>query len=326
MAANCHVTAPNTSSVHLRDLDNLVSAFTDKHPSAFHMKDRPDSATRLQVLNGVTRDEYDTNDVFTRASKIHSPTMPPMMISKIQHETGILAKSKFLVSTNALNELHFEEQVFNGTAGNQAQITDGISLDSSSVIEPDLSETQHTMDSLHLISELCDRLYSPTDFTATETISFPGSRKRRDHEVATETGFEDTPSTPAVQRLNPNNQAVLSTSSCCAAAPQSVSTLQITSADWLKIPARFGSSQSHNGNCSHNYHAITPSRNHDATETSNEELLDQRHELLGACPEPNGAISYMEQMLERFPPREMRSKPCEPDIGDVLKSSDVTGR
>lgn len=318
----------NTSSVHLRDLDNLVSRFTDKKHSAFHIKDRLHNPKFL-VFDGVSSVEEGRNDVLNHSSIL--PQSGQSMVDKIQHVTQISQEGNLLApvaitqisqernllapAANASSELHFGEQRFHGTASNQLHIVGGRPLDSlSSVIETDPYDTQHRKNSLHLINELCERLAatdpetgkdsSPSDYTHTET----------------ETMFVTTPISSASQFIPYHNNI---TDLSCANA----STCEQISA--MEFSTTFGLSDYNTGSCScvladpHNY--LISTHNRHATESGNEEILAQFYEPFGTCCEAFDAVSCMEDMVEKIPPplqsdtpMDATYNPCKLKISQLL--------
>ena len=214
------------------------------------------------------------------------------------------------------SEMNFEEQYSNGTTIKQMQIKNGIQLDSSSAASIDPSEKQQAKTSLHLISELCDRLVeTPKDCKhpySTECVTNKGT-------------LLDTPIKPAPQRLNwPDEQSDLS---CGASQRETFS--QFTSD--TNISARLGPVQAYNGSCAcvqFNRRLLMLTNNYRATEHSNKDLPVRFHEPLAARPQSTDIISYMEQMIQRISPTHHNATPsdatwkrCEPEISsDMLQS------
>lgn len=287
----------NTSSVHLRDLDNLVSGFTDKKHSAFHINDRPHNPKFLE-FDGVSSDEEERNDVLNHSSILQLSGQS--IIDKIQHVTQTSEESNLhsllAPATYASNEFHFEEQRFHGTTSmNQLHTAGGIPLDSSSpVIETDPYDTQHRKNSLHLISELCERL------AATDPEKGKDSASSDYTHTETKTMFVTTPLSSASKFIPyHNNQTELT-----CAIPQNASTSEQVSA--MEFSTTFVQSDYNNGSSScvladpHNY--LLPTHNHHATENSNEEFLAQYYEPFGTCCEPFDDVSCMEDMVEKISP------------------------
>ena len=304
----------NTSSVHLRDLDNLVSAFS-------HMKDHPHDP-RLSVLDAVSSDEKDKNDVFQRPLKYSCRTISPLrdqsVIDKIEHVTQASEESSLWASAaNASNELHFGEHRFRGTASNQLSITSAILLESSSVIETDLYGTQHRKNSLHLISELCDRLATADPEKGQD--SCPANYTP----AATEAIFATAPMASTSQFIvHPNNQTDLS-----SAIPQNTPTCMQISA--MEFSTTFEQSDYKNFSCTRMlaepHNNLISTQNHLQTENSNGEIVAQYHEPFGTCCEPVGAVSHMEGMSEKLPPPlqsvtpiDAIYSPCQPEISQLL--------
>lgn len=305
----------NTSSVHLRDLNNLVSAFSGNSHIEFHyMKDLSHS-TRLHVVDGASSYEQDRSHAATFSSKIYCPTISPLqsqsIIDENQHRTS--TKNNLLATENEPNGVHFGEQrCFNGTVSTQLHITDEILVDSSSAIETDLSETQNRKNSLHLISELCDRV------AASDTV------EKGKHDKATQTVIADTPNDLASQRLNLNNRTYLS-----YATPYSQPNVQIPameiSTTLEQSPDESCSCMREICSCISDSHILMPTHNIDAIGNSNEDFLAQCHEPCGTCCEPAGAVSCLEHMFDRIPPPlscatpvDAIYKPCEREINQLL--------
>lgn len=263
----------NASSVHLRDLNNLVSTFSGNSHLGSHYAEDPSHSTRLHVVDDESSYEEDRSGATTFSSKICCPTILPLrsqsIIDKIQHRT--LAKNNLLASEKESNGLLFGEQWnFNGKELS--------SLDLSSVTETALSETQNGKTSLHLISELCDR------FTASDTA------EKGKHNKATQTEMMDTPNDVASQGLNLNNQTYFS-----YVTPHSQTNIQVplrvNEISTALVESPYGSYSSN---------ISMPSHNNDAIEDGYGDFLNQCHEPCGTCCEPAGAVSYLEHMIERI--------------------------
>ena len=298
----------NASSVHLRDLNNLVSAFSGNSRLGSHyMKDLSQS-TRFRVVDDESSYKEDRSGATTFSSKIYCPTISPLqsqsIINKIQNRT--LAKNNLLASEKESNGLLFGEQWadFNGKEPS--------SLDLSSMTETDLSETQNGKNSLHLISELCDRL------TASDSAEKGKDNKATQTEMAV-----DTANDVASQRLNVNNQKYFSYitphSQTITQVPISVNEISTT---FVESP--YGSysctlTDSDIAMQSHNNDAIT-------CKDGYEDFLNQCHEpcagahgngllLCGACCEPAGAVSCLEHLIERITP----PHPCVTPVDECYK-------
>ena len=289
----------NASSVHLRDLNNLVSAFSGNSHLGSHYTKDPSLVTRLHVVDDKSSYEEDRSGSPTFSSKIYCPTISPSqnqsIIDKIQHRA--LAKNNLLASAKESSGLLFGEQWnFNGKELS--------SLDLSSVTETDLSETQNGKNSLHLISELCDRL------TASD------SDEKGKHNKGTQTEMVDTPNDVASQRLNLNNQTYFS-----CITPHSQTKIQVP-LRVNKISTALVESPYGSYSCTLSDSNIsTTSHNNDAIENGYEDFLNQCHEPCGTCCEPAGAVSCLEHLIERITrplscttPVDERDKPSERDI------------
>ena len=257
----------NTSSVHLRDLDNLVSAFPSNGDLGSHYTKDSSHSTRLHVVDESSCEEARTRShTTTFSSKICCPPISPLQSRSIfdQSQHRISAKSNLLASEKELNALlpFGEQRSFNGTEL-------GL-LDSLSVTETDLSETQNRKNSLHLISELCDRLAASD------------SAEKGKHNKATQTAMVDTPNDSASQRLNLNSQTYFS-----YATPHSQTNTAVSTA-LVERP--------------HESYPGTQSDYNDATENGYDDFLTQCHEPCGTCCEPGGAVSCLEHLIERISP------------------------
>ena len=258
----------NASSVHLRDLNNLVSAFSSNSHLGPHYAKDPSPSTRLHVLDDESSYEEDRRGVTTFSSKNYCPAISPLqsqsIIDRIQH--GTFTKNNLLASEKESNGLHFGEQWnFNGKESN--------SLGLSSVRETDLSETQNGKNALHLISDLCDRL-------TTNDFSEKGKRSK-----ATQTEMMDTPNDVA-SYVTPHSQTNMP-------VPLLVNKISKT---LLESPYGSHSCTLSDSNIS------MPSYPNDTIENGFEDFLTQCHQVCGTFCEPAGAVSYLEDMIERIAP------------------------
>ena len=284
----------NASSVHLRDLNNLVSAFSGNSHLGSHYTEDPSHSTRFRaIVDDESSYEEDKSGATTFSSKIYCPTISPLqsqsITDKIQHRT--LAKNNLLASEKESNGLLFGEQW--NFSGKELS-----SLDLSSMTETDLSETQNGKNSLHLISELCDRL------TASDS-----AEKGKDNK-ASQTEMVDTANDVASQRLNVNNQTYFS-----YITPHSQTNTQVPIRA-NEISKTFVESPYGSYSCTLTDSDIAmPSHNNDAITCNDgyEDFLNQCDEpcagahvngLLscGTCCEPAGAVSCLEHMIERITP------------------------
>lgn len=271
----------NTSSVHLRDLDNLVSAYPGNSDLRSDYTKDPSYSKRLHVEDGGSSYGEDrtrshaTNFSSKICCSIISPLQSQSIFDKIQHR--ISAKNNSLASEKELNDPPFGEQWnFNGTELG--------SLDSTSVTETDLSETQNGKNSLHLISELCDRLAASD------------SAEKGKHYKATQTVMMDTPNDSASQRLNYDNQTYFS-----YATPHSQTNIEVP-VHVKEISTALVESPYGSYSCTlSDSHMLMPSHNNDAIGNGYEDFLTQCHEPCGTC-EPAGAVSCLEHMIERITP------------------------
>jgi len=282
----------NTSSVHLRDLDNLVSGFPSNIVLGSHKTNDPSHSTRLYVSDGESSYEEDRirSHATNFSSKISCPTLSPLqrqsIFDRIRHR--ISAKTNLLALEKELNARPFGEQWnFNGTELG--------SLDSPSVTETDLSETQsRTENSLYLISELCDRLAASD------------SAEKGKHNKGTQTVVLDTPNDS--QKLNLNNQAYIS-----YAKPHSQTNTAVSTA---LVESPYGS------------YSGSQSDYNDAIENGFEDFLAQCHEPCGTCCEPVGAVSCLEHVIQRISPPFSRTAPVneshKPTERDIESSNGLT--
>ena len=291
----------NASSVHLRDLNNLVSAFYgDSHLGSDGTRD-PSRSTRLLAVDGFSSYEEDkpNSSATTFSSKIYCPTntqlQSQLITHKIEHRTS--AKNSLLAAKKESNDVHFGKQW-------QTNGTELISLDSSSAIETDLPETPNGKNSLDLISELCDR------FAASD------SAEKDKNDKGTQTVMVDTPN---------NSETYFS-----YAAPQSQTNVQVPT---MEISTAFGKSlyQSCSSTLSDS-HVLMRRHKNDATENSFDDFLAQRQEPCGTYCEPAGTVSCLEHLIERITPPlscatpgDETYKPCVREISTLfldIKSSD----
>lgn len=285
----------NTSSVHLRDLNDLVSAFSGNSNSDSHRTKDPSDNTRLHVEDGVSSYEEDRQESRTTTfpSKIYFPTNPPVksqsIFDKIQHR--ISAKNNLFASEKEPNGVQFGEQChFNNG-------TELISLDSSSTIETNIPEIQNGKTSLHLISELCDRLAASD------------SAEKSRHDKATQAVMEGTPNGLAPQTLNLNNQTCF-----FHATPNSQ-----TNVPAMKISTALQQSPDESCSCTlSDSHILIPGNNNDTIENSYNDFLAQYHGPCVTCCEPADAVSCLEQMMETITPVDETYKPCEMKINQLL--------
>jgi len=286
----------NTSSVHLRDLNDLVSAFSGNSNSESHWTKDPLHNTRLHVEDGVSSYEEDRHVHESRTttfpSKIYPPTNPPvksqLSFDKIKHRTS--AKNNLLASEKEPNEVHFGEQChFNNG-------TELISLDSSSTIETNIPEIQNGKTSLHLISELCDRLAASD------------SAEKSRHDKATQTVMEGTPNGLAPQTLN--NQTCF-----FHATPHGQTNVQVPA---MKISTALENSRDETDSLSDSHILIPGNNNNDTIENSYNYFLAQYQGPCVTCCEPADAVSCLEHMMETITPVDETYKPCEMKINQLL--------
>jgi len=287
----------NTSSVHLRDLNDLVSAFSGISNSESHWTKDPLHNTRLRVEDGVSSYEEDRHVHESRTttfpSKIYPPTNQPvksqLSFDKIKHRTS--AKNNLFASEKEPNGVHFGEQChFNNG-------TELISLDSSSTIETNIPEIQNGKTSLHLISELCDRLAASD------------SAEKSSHDKATQTVMEGTPNGLAPQALNLNNQTCF-----FHATPHSQ-----TNVPAMKISTALEQIPDESCSCTlSDSHILIPGNKNDTTENSYNDFLAQYQGPCVTCCEPADAVSCLEHMMETITPVDETYKPCEMKINQLL--------
>lgn len=285
----------NTSSVHLRDLNDLVSAFSGNSNSDSHWTKDPSHNTRLHVEDGVSSYEEDRHESRTTTfpSKIYSPTNPLVksqsIFDKFQHRTS--EKNNLFASEKEPNGVHFGEQCY---FNNRTEL---ISLDSSSTIETNIPEIQNGKTTLHLMSELCDRLAASD------------SAEKSRHDKATQTVMEGTPNGLAPQTLNLNNQTCF-----FHATPN-----RQTNVPAMKISTALEQSLDESYSCTlSDSHILIPGNNNDTTENSYNDFLPQYHGPCVTCCEPADAVSCLEQMMETITPVDETYKPCEMKINQLL--------
>ena len=128
----------HSSSVHLRDLNKLVFAFSteEKNQSTFQVNDNPQDSN-LRACFGVSNTGIDTKK--DEAITLQTSTRDDYAALD-QNQRDLILEQSF---DGNVEEVDMEEE-----------------LSSGSCAETDPDETQKTKNSLHLITELCDRLLS----------------------------------------------------------------------------------------------------------------------------------------------------------------------
>ena len=252
----------STSSVHLRDLDKLVSSFNEER-RAVDMKNR-----KLVSEDCPTRDRIEYMSVGT------------------------------LSSTNEQEVASFEER-FDGTVIEGA-IKNEVAFDTTLESESDPGiDIQYSTNSLNLISELCDRLItaslpnnnSVSQPSRNETLATPIANATRKLELA----YDQT-------MLSPEGDRPAKGFSCSRGyATQNTATMQVSplmirtnvamnkSNDGITAPLGMELSKTE---------ADKEAENNSTKQIG--DYADQMP--LDSCPQPIAAISRMQEMLERISP------------------------
>lgn len=230
-------------------------------------------------------------------------------------QDGRLAISNFTGNNTRLEQIQnvpFEERLGDTSEEN---IKDKLCLDLASTSGTDLVDTQHTKHSLYLINELCDKLTARTSQTLIAL---------------------DTPGTSTTQRLSypePQKQIVLSAPSTCSSYygsyndQQPPSSLHTSAQQNTPQQSRF---REQNGGGE--FIVLSTENASFALEKNGKDYLSEEHQSLESS-QPTGAISHMQQMLERLtPPIEtIPGRQVSDPIGqlsrdDVLQCTSLEGR
>lgn len=252
----------STSSVHLRDLDKLVSSFNEER-RAVDMKNR-----KLVSEDCPTRDRIEYMSVGT------------------------------LSSTNEQEVASFEER-FDGTVIEGA-IKNEVAFDTTLESESDPGiDIQYSTNSLNLISELCDRLITAS-LPNNNSVSQPSRNETLATSIANATrklelAYDQT-------MLSPEGDRPAKGSSCSRGyATQNTATMQVSplmirtnvamnkSNDGITAPLGMELSKTE---------ADKEAENNSTKQIG--DYADQMP--LDSCPQPIAAISRMQEMLERISP------------------------
>lgn len=290
----------DAGSVFLRDLGKLVAAVSEKQNSTFRVNN-DERDFRYHTPDGIfTGHEVDSE------SKDLGRRMPGFPRDH-QYMPGT-SKTKFLVPENEPNTAIFKKR-FNG-AISEGKEKGGLYSDSAASTGTDIQEgmqhANHTRNSLYLISELCDRLVE----TAPQTSKRYGDSFVTLNE-ATLVAVDTPTSTPHPQRLIPAREQIVLSHAQINTHPShyegftspNLSTMQISppknTTEFVPHKSRLdcNSPQSKPRDLIMTKECVT-----NATE---QDYLTERHDsddsVMDAC-EPTGAISHIQQMLERFSP------------------------
>ena len=252
----------STSSVHLRDLDKLVSSFNEER-RAVDMKNR-----KLVSEDCPTRDRIEYMSVGT------------------------------LSSTNEQEVASFEER-FGGTVIEGA-IKNEVAVDTTWGSESDPGiDIQYSTNSLNMISELCDRLITAS-LPNNNSVSQPSRNETLATSIANATrklelAYDQT-------MLSPEGDRPAKGSSCSRGyATQNTATMQVSplmirtnvamnkSNDGITAPLGMELSKTE---------ADKEAENNSTKQIG--DYADQMP--LDSCPQPIAAISRMQEMLERISP------------------------
>ena len=274
----------NASSVHLQDLSKLVSAFNEKRNTAFQVKnDGQDSG--FHASDGVTT-------VRTTLKVDSNSEDRGLTMSTLRRDRAARLNWIQHVPSKESSKVIFKEG-FNGISTECREVRS--LADSVPSTGTDSAATEGTRNSLYLINELCDRLV---------TNDPQNNKKYADNPTTTETTFLalETPFNCTSQLSYPGaRENVLSAPNATSnhygfyTNSQQLSAEQISP---LKNTTYFEPEQSNNSvTAPKERHGIECAIN--VNENTEEDSLDQRDQPLNTS-EPIGAISHMQQMLERL--------------------------
>lgn len=256
----------STSSVHLRDLDKLVSSFNEER-RAVDMKNR-----KLAIVSGdcQKRDRVEYMSVGT------------------------------LSSTNEQEVASFEER-FDGTVIEGAiknEVAFDLTLGSESGPGIDI---QYSKNSLNLISELCDRLITASlPNNSKHCVSQPSRNETWATPIANATRKLE----PAYDQtmLSPEGDRPAKCSSCSrGSATQNTATMQVSP---LIIRTNVAMNKSNDGITAPLVMELSKTEaEKEAENNSTKEIGHYADQMpLDSCPQPIAAISRMQEMLERISP------------------------
>ena len=254
----------STSSVHLRDLDKLVSSFNEER-RAVDMKNR-----KLAIVSGdcQKRDRVEYMSVGT------------------------------LSSTNEQEVTSFEER-FDGTVIEGAiknEVAFDLTLGSESGPGIDI---QYSKNSLNLISELCDRLITASlPNNSKHCVSQPSRNETWATPIANATRKLE----PAYDQtmLSPEGDQPRKCSSCSRGSEtQNTATMQVSP---LMIRTNVAMNKSNDGITAPLVMELSKTEaEKEAENNSTKEIGDYADQMpLDSCPQPIAAISRMQEMLERI--------------------------
>ena len=256
----------STSSVHLRDLDKLVSSFNEER-RAVDMKNR-----KLVSGDCQKRDRVEYMSVGT------------------------------LSSTNEQEAASFEER-FDGTVIEGA-IKNEVAFDLTLGSESDPAiDIQYSKNSLNLISELCDRLITASlPNNSKHCVSQPPRNETWATPIANATRKLE----PAYDQtmLSPEGDGPAKCSSCSrGSATQNTATMQVSP---LMIRTNVAMNKSNDGiTAPLGVELSKTEADKEAENNSTKEISDYADQMpLDSCPhdQPIAAISRMQEMLERISP------------------------
>ena len=256
----------STSSVHLRDLDKLVSSFNEER-RAVDMKNR-----KLVSGDCQKRDRVEYMSVGT------------------------------LSSTNEQEAASFEER-FDGTVIEGA-IKNEVAFDLTLGSESDPAiDIQYSKNSLNLISELCDRLITASlPNNSKHCVSQPSRNETWATPIANATRKLE----PAYDQtmLSPERDRPAKCSSCSrGSATQNTATMQVSP---LMIRTNVAMNKSNDGiTAPLGVELSKTEADKEAENNSTKEISDYADQMpLDSCPhdQPIAAISRMQEMLERISP------------------------
>lgn len=278
----------HSSSVHLRDLGKLVSAFSEKQHSPFEVN-ADEQLSRFLVPDGVTSQRMSCNSDDQRLNK---PSFTHVNARLHEAENILLAE-------------HFNENT------REEKITGESPLELAST--SDLCEATQEKNSLYLINELCDRLIAKAS----------QSSERNDDYLKTE-AISDTPIICAAERSTYSeaceqiSYSVPNTYESYYGFIDDNSHLSILntshngSHDSMSVPSE------QNGTI-----MLSIEKTSYATEISGQNCLAKKHQALESN-KPTGAISQIQQMVEQLsPPLERIPLTQGPDVISELSHDDT---
>lgn len=256
----------STSSVHLRDLDKLVSSFNEER-RAVDMKNR-----KLAIVSGDCQ----------KSDRVEYMSV------------GTLS------STNEQEVASFEER-FDGTVIEGA-IKNEVAFDLTLGSESDPGiDIQYSKNSLNLISELCDRLITASlPNNSKHCVSQPSRNETWATPIANATRKLEPAYDQTMLSLEGDRPAKCSSCSR-GSATQNTATMQVSP---LMIRTNVAMNKSNDGITAPLVMELSKTEaEKEAENNSTKEIGDYADQMpLDSCPQPIATISRMQEMLERISP------------------------